>query len=56
MSKPAQSPVSKCSTSYPRRLKRAYSAWHEMGDVGRVGDEVRLLQFYVSGEKVVVEV
>ena len=34
MSKPAWSPVSKCSTSYPRRLKRASSAWHEMGGVG----------------------
>jgi hypothetical protein len=27
---------SKVLTSYPRRSKRAYSAWHDIGDVGQI--------------------
>ena len=35
---PSWTPFSKCSMSHPRQLKRAYSAWHEMGDGGQIGD------------------
>ena len=39
MSKPASTPVSKCLMSYPWRLKRVFSARHEMGGVGYGGDK-----------------